>query len=248
VDSLHFDEASLPESVEEAVWDKKLVRLAYRSQPEPALLFGVGEDALQALKFKEKIRPGRYEPCVVMFGWWGQSVEVVGVAGSSRKRKREDRIADGNYNRLWAERRFTDAEVCCGESRFPVHRAVLCAKSRVFAALFEGGGQEAATSQVDMSGEDSGAVAALLEHIYTGSLPEGASATRLLPLADRYEVFDCVDDCAEALEALVLQRPAEALRALRPYQQDGRLRASWQRACDAVLADRALAMAVLSNP
>mmetsp|Transcript_79043 Transcript_79043/g.245497 ORF Transcript_79043/g.245497 Transcript_79043/m.245497 type:complete len:146 (-) Transcript_79043:52-489(-) len=101
---------------------------------------------------------------------------------------------------------------------------------------------------VDMSGEDSGAVAALLEHIYTGSLPEGASATRLLPLADRYEVFDCVDDCAEALEALVLQRPAEALRALRPYQQDGRLRASWQRACDAVLADRALAMAVLSNP
>ena len=97
--------------------------------------------------------------------------------------------------------------------------------------MFSGSGKEATTAKVDMTGEDAITVAALLEYMYTGNLPDGAAPMTgglpdgaapilLLPLADRYEIFDCVDDCVDAMEALTPTCPAAVVRALRPYAQD----------------------------
>merc|ERR1712216_615665 len=122
------------------------------------------------------------------------------------KREKKDRT----YSNLWTEKRFTDAEVLCEDLRLPVHRAVLCSRSQPFAFLFEGRGKEAASAQVDLSGEDPSAVSSLIEHIYTGKLPKDTDPVLLLPLADRFEVFDCVDDCAKALEKVAQKNPAKA--------------------------------------
>ena len=44
---------------------------------------------------------------------------------------------DAQQERLWTQRKFTDAEVVVGTSRFAVHRATLAAASPIFAAAFE---------------------------------------------------------------------------------------------------------------
>jgi len=129
-----------------------------------------------------------------------------------------------------------------------VHRAVLCAKSPVFTTMFEGGYAEAVASKVDMTGEDPVAVAALVEHIYTGALCRSADPLVLLPLADRYEIHDCVADCGEALARLAKHQPAAVLRVLRPYSCDQRLQSVWDRVCNVVIASRELTLSVFLEP
>lgn len=224
------------------------IRMIYRSTPEPVVSFAVGDQPPEHVRFTTAIGLGKYKPCVIICGYTGQKVQVVNIKPLGTKRCRAQRVEDDNFTKLWNQRRFSDAVVTCGGQSFPVHRAVLCAKSGVFTSLFEGAGTEGTTATVDLSGEDAAAVDALLEHIYTNELPESANAAVLLPLADRFEVFDCVDDCAEALEGLAMKRPSEALRVLRPYAEDRRLCKTWDRVCTIVLANRELALSVLRNP
>lgn len=224
------------------------IRLVYRSTPEPVISFGIGDDPPVEVQYGSSIVPERYKPCVFICGYSNQTVQIISVRPLGTKRSRAQRLEDNNFANLWRARRFPDAVVRCNEESFPVHRAVLCAKSGVFMSLFEGKGTEGSTATVDLSGEDGAAVASLLEHIYTNEMPEHANAIALLPLADRYEVFDCVDDCAEALESLAMKRPAESLRALRPYAEDKRLCRAWNRVCAVILAHKELAISVFRNP
>lgn len=239
---------SLPEPLRGDIRLGQTLRLMFRSSPSPALCFGLDDSRPGLVQFRYPLPVQHFSPCIIIHEYWGQRVKVVQQGSLGLKRRLDERWQDGNYRKLWERRDFTDSTVRCGERTFNVHRAVLCAKSRAFASLFDCAGQEGATAMVDMTGEDPIAVAALLEHLYTAEMPKNADPGTLLPLADRYEVFDCVDDCAEALEGLALQRPAEALRALRPYADDKRLRTVWERVCNTVLTDRKLTMEVLRSP
>lgn len=219
------------------------VRMWYAAQPLPMLSYSIAEAPLMPLASQD-MEATTFRPCVVFFS--DMELDVVGVSSLSRKRKREEQLSELS-RKLWEERTFTDAEVRCGGRSFAVHRAVLCARSRVFASLFQGGGLEGGTACVDMTGEDPCAVEGLLQHAYTLRLPGGCDPARLLPLADRYELFDCVEECAAALVERVRERPAEVLRALRPYAEDRRLQYAWGRACAVVLASPALTVAVFRS-
>ena len=61
--------------------------------------------------------------------WKGRHLTHAG----SRKRKLSEGSASlsSRQERLWTQRRFTDAEVLAGNARFAVHRATLCAASPV---------------------------------------------------------------------------------------------------------------------
>ena len=60
---------------------------------------------------------------------------LVYVNGCGRKRKLwEATSMSSQQERLWTQRRFTDAEVVVGLARFDVHRSTLCSASPVLAA------------------------------------------------------------------------------------------------------------------
>lgn len=238
---------SVPAQLEVPPKKGQTVRMSFTSDPKPMVSFAFAEGPLLQVKFDEDILVGEYRPCVIV-NTQETELEVLAVSGMGRprKRRREERLSDAS-RRLWVERRFTDAEVVCEGRSFHVHRAVLCAKSRAFAGLFEGGGRESRTARVDMSGEDPAAVAALLEHAYTAELPGGIDPIRLLPLADRYELFDCVDDCSDAIARLAKWRPVDALKALRPYSEDKRLKHTWERVCRRVMGDYDLCITVFKS-
>lgn len=247
-DQLGHAFAELPQDLANAFtathpWDKEIC-VSFRSKPTLALSFGIGDVPLTPVQLKEPVLTGAYWPCIIMLEYYSNRVTITSKHSTGKKRTRDtlERLADGKYTKLWLNRRFTDATIKCNDQIFPVHREVLAARSRVFASLFEGPGRESTEASINFSGEDVEAVAALLEHAYTMELPKGTDPTLLLPLADRFEMADCVDDCAEALEAMVETRPSEVLRTLRPYSADGRLRHTWDRVCDKVLQDRELAV------
>ena len=152
-------------------------KLVYKTSPEPILSFAIGKDCeLTPVHFEDKLVSGTYAPCLILYDdprpqYRRGTIEVCDGVMTNQKRKREYVQQDRSFERLWTEKRFTDAVVLCGNQRFPVHRAVLCAKSRVFATLYEGPGQEAEKAEINMTGEVPSAVAALVEHVYTGVLP-----------------------------------------------------------------------------
>eukprot|EP00401_Gymnodinium_catenatum_P077482 CAMPEP_0117558880 /NCGR_PEP_ID=MMETSP0784-20121206/53072_1 /TAXON_ID=39447 /ORGANISM="" /LENGTH=337 /DNA_ID=CAMNT_0005356239 /DNA_START=43 /DNA_END=1057 /DNA_ORIENTATION=+ len=226
----------------------QVVRLAYTSEPRPTLSFAFADGQLLPVKFDEDIPAGDYRPCIII-NTQETELEVLSVSGMGRprKRRRDERLMESS-RRMWVERRFTDAEIVCdGRSDIPSAPFGALREARVFVGLFEGGCQESNTAHVDMSGEDPAALAALLEHAYTAELPAGTDPIRLLPLADRYEIFDCVDDCAESIARIAKWRPVDALRALRPYSEDKRLKYTWERVCRAVMSDFDLCMTVFKS-
>jgi len=220
------------------------VCLAFQKEPALALSFGLDGGPIVPVCFNEPIVEGVYRPCILLLDWQANDITVVEspLVGQKRKRNEMERCTTGNFIALWHDRSFADATVQCQGQDFRVHRAVLCCQSRVFATLFQGQGQEGITATIDMTAEDPAAVAALLEHAYTTKLTKDVDPAVLLPLADRFEMSDCVDDCSGALESLVETHPTKVIRALRPYSNDERLRQTWDRVCCAVLRNPELAV------
>ena len=88
--------------------------------------------------------------CLYRIGGRAKKHDLVYVEGTTRKRKLcEATSQSAQQERLWTQRRFTDAEVVVSreaplgskrggtitsETRFPVHRSTLCSASPVFAA------------------------------------------------------------------------------------------------------------------
>merc|ERR1719506_824878 len=88
----------------------------------------------------------------------------------SRKRNLSDAVSlSEQQERLWTERKFTDAEVVAGDARFAVHRATLCAASPVFDAAFTSSMEEGASATYTVRDADPAAVEALLRFLYTGA-------------------------------------------------------------------------------
>eukprot|EP00928_Gymnodinium_smaydae_P055079 TRINITY_DN38701_c0_g1_i1.p1 TRINITY_DN38701_c0_g1~~TRINITY_DN38701_c0_g1_i1.p1 ORF type:complete len:358 (+),score=49.81 TRINITY_DN38701_c0_g1_i1:101-1174(+) len=249
VDGSRFDleelrTSQLPECLNRCLKQGDVVRICHRSGQHPTLAVSIQSNGLEPLAFV--IGEGEYRPCIVLQDWVGQEIEVTRVGFPSMiKRRYEERILVGNYEMLWRDRSFSDATIVCGDESFAVHRCVLCKASAVFASAFNGQMTEGAQARLDLTGEDPNVVAALLEHAYTAKLRKDADPVALLPLADRFELFDCVDDCSEAIEILLPRRAVDVVRMLRPYAHDERLRRTWDRVCDKVLADRSAAMAVM---
>ena len=100
-----------------------------------------------------------------------------------RKRKLDLASRD---ERLWRERKFTDAVVICEGHRFPVHRAILYTASPVFERMLENGMRESELSDIEIKDASPEAVEAMLQHVYTAVVPEGASPAKLFALSMRF--------------------------------------------------------------
>ncbi len=104
---------------------------------------------------------------------------------------------------LWAEtsnKKFTDVEFVLEEESISAHRALLSARSPVFAAMFSSGMEECQTGQVHLDDVDPSTFRDFLKFLYTGMLEASTKKDQLLVLADKYQVETLVHLCKFATQ------------------------------------------------
>ncbi|GIY81800.1 protein roadkill [Caerostris extrusa] len=97
---------------------------------------------------------------------------------------------------------FSDMSVVCGSVAIPAHKAVLCARSPVFAAMLTAQMKENAQGRVNITDVEEPILRAMLVHIYTGKTADlnVASAGGLLFAADKYQLEDLKRVCSHYLK------------------------------------------------
>lgn len=95
---------------------------------------------------------------------------------------------------------YSDVTLVCGEREFPVHKAILSARSKVFQAMFEHKMLENERSRVEIEDIDGEIMFEILRFIYTGETQNLKKlADALLPAADKYCLERLKVQCEEML-------------------------------------------------
>lgn len=95
---------------------------------------------------------------------------------------------------------YSDVTLVCGHKEFPVHKAILSARSKVFQAMFEHKMLENERSRVEIEDIDGDIMLEILRFIYAGKIQNIDSlADALLPAADKYCLERLKVQCEETL-------------------------------------------------
>ena len=95
---------------------------------------------------------------------------------------------------------YSDVTLVCGQREFPVHKAILSARSKVFQAMFEHKMLENERSRVEIEDIDGEIMLEILRFIYTGKTQNmDKFADALLPAADKYCLERLKVQCEETL-------------------------------------------------
>ena len=121
------------------------------------------------------------------------SVNVYGQSNQVQFKVPDCRLSD-DMGQLFESQRFSDVTLSVGSREFQAHKALLAARSPVFAAMFEHEMEERKHNRVDITDVDHEVLREMLRFIYTGKTNNlDKMADDLLAAADK------VGDCLGAL-------------------------------------------------
>lgn len=95
------------------------------------------------------------------------SVNISGQTNSIQFKVPECRLSE-DLGGLFESQKFSDAILCVGKEEFYVHKAVLAARSPVFAAMFQHEMEEKKQNRVEITDVDPVVLREMLRFIYTG--------------------------------------------------------------------------------
>jgi hypothetical protein len=125
-----------------------------------------------------------------------------------------DRLAK---DQLWAalksQQNMADIELIVKDKSFPGHKAILAARSRVFAAEFERL-QPDVPQQIRIDGVEPSTVEKFLHFIYTGEPMGTLEDEVLLMLAEHYKLATLAKLCLDALKTIDALQIASILKRL----------------------------------
>lgn len=125
--------------------------------------------------------------------------------------------------------KFCDVTLCAGGREFRAHRAILAARSPVFAAMFEHDTLEKAEDRVDIEDLDGDVLHQLLRYVYSGSTaPDaedeaGSSSSVILSLlaaADKYSLPKLKEACSGHLRSNLTADMALGVLAVADLHED----------------------------
>lgn len=104
-----------------------------------------------------------------------------------------------NFHRLFESESFSDATLIVEGKEFRIHRALLAARSPVFARMFESDMEEKRSGCVRIEDASSTVMKQALYYIYTGKIDDLTltHAPELYSVADKYEIMDLKSRCSE---------------------------------------------------
>ncbi|CAN7948556.1 unnamed protein product, partial [Ixodes pacificus] len=124
----------------------------------------------------------------------------------------ECRLSD-DFGHLFESQKFSDVILSVNGREFYAHKAILAARSPVFAAMFEHEMEEKKQNRVEITDMDHEVLREMLRFIYTGRAPNlDKMADDLLAAADKYALERLKVMCEEALcSNLSVETAAEVL-------------------------------------
>eukprot|EP00746_Dinoflagellata_sp_MGD_P081924 gnl/MRDRNA2_/MRDRNA2_32547_c0_seq1.p1 gnl/MRDRNA2_/MRDRNA2_32547_c0~~gnl/MRDRNA2_/MRDRNA2_32547_c0_seq1.p1 ORF type:complete len:232 (-),score=18.96 gnl/MRDRNA2_/MRDRNA2_32547_c0_seq1:261-956(-) len=167
---------------------------------------------------------------------------------STRQTKSSNVVAV--QERVWKERKFTDAVVVCDGQRFDVYRATLSAASPVFEVAFSSNMEEGRSAVYNIKESTPAAVESMLRFIYTGSISVMVSEDDVAPLFDlaiQYGLQELANDCASKLIVNVTKQNVHARTQLlkRHSGSSTEVKKAWDRMVDMLQSKRELLVACL---
>lgn len=150
---------------------------------------------------------------------------------------------------LWEQRLFPDVSIVCeGVEVTQAHRCVLAAASPVLAAMLQGEMTEAREQKIHFRDTEPSTVEAMLQFIYTGSLPKDVDSRAILHLAHMYSIQGLAAHCCHSLvTTLTSENVAESIRVLRQCSDDEVTHRAYKAVCDQVFSDRSLFDAIVKS-
>ncbi|CAH2105646.1 unnamed protein product [Euphydryas editha] len=127
------------------------------------------------------------------------SINISGQSNVVQFKVPECRLSD-DLGALFDNERFSDVTLAVGGREFQAHKAILAARSPVFAAMFEHEMEERKRNRVDITDVDHEVLREMLRFIYTDRAPNlDKMADDLLAAADKYALDRLKVMCEEAL-------------------------------------------------
>lgn len=116
------------------------------------------------------------------------TVNITGQSNLTHFKVPECRLSE-DLAQLFENQAFSDCMLMCNGREFGVHKALLAARSPVFAAMFEHGMRESQSDRVDVTDVDPDVMKEMLRFMYTGNAPSlDKMADDLLAAADKYQL------------------------------------------------------------
>lgn len=113
------------------------------------------------------------------------SVNIAGQNNTTQFKVPDCRLSE-DLGQLLESQKFNDVVLSVGGKEFPAHKAILAARSPVFAAMFEHEMEEKKQNRVDITDVEHGVMKEMLKFIYSGKSPElEKMADELLAAADK---------------------------------------------------------------
>jgi len=127
------------------------------------------------------------------------SVNISGQSNAIQFKVPECRLSE-DFGALFESQRFSDVTLAVAGTEFEAHKAVLAARSPVFAAMFEHEMEERKKNRVEITDVDVEVLREMLRFIYTGkSISLDKMADDLLAAADKYALERLKVMCEESL-------------------------------------------------
>jgi len=105
-----------------------------------------------------------------------------------------------DLEKAYADKRFLDVTVTCGDASFKCNKFMLTARSPVFKAMFQHDNKESQSNVVEIKDIESKVLEEILHYIHTGDAPNIKNLAKdLLAAADFYQLDQLKTRCQELL-------------------------------------------------